>query len=85
MVTLHGSQRGARRVAINYISKIKTGGFNMERILERDFLLKTALPALIIVGLAFSMVVIAYGMDGVAKGVHDAFHDFRHTIGMPCH
>ncbi|TAN61900.1 CbtB-domain containing protein [bacterium] len=57
----------------------------MERILERDFLLKTALPALIIVGLAFSMVVIAYGMDGVAKGVHDAFHDFRHTIGMPCH
>lgn len=57
----------------------------MERLLERDFLLKTLLPAAVVVGLAFTMVVIAYGMENVAKGVHDAFHDFRHTIGMPCH
>ena len=57
----------------------------MERILERDFLLKTVLPALILVGLAFTMVTIVYGLDSVASGAHDAFHDFRHTIGMPCH
>lgn len=57
----------------------------MERILERDFLLTTLLPALVVVGLAFAMVVIAYGMDNVVGGVHDTFHDLRHTIGMPCH
>ena len=58
----------------------------MERILNRENgLLGTLLPALVIVGVAFAMVVIAYGMESVAPGVHDAFHDFRHTIGMPCH
>lgn len=53
--------------------------------LRRDFMVNTLLPALLVASLAFSMVVIAYGMDGVVKGAHDAFHDFRHTIGMPCH
>ncbi len=58
----------------------------MERILSKDQgMLGTLLPALVIVGVAFAMVVIAYGMESVAPGVHDAFHDFRHTIGMPCH
>ena len=57
----------------------------MEKIMERDFLLKTVLPALVIVGLAFAMVTMVYGWDSVVRGAHDTFHDFRHTIGMPCH
>lgn len=58
----------------------------MERIIKGEQgLWRALLPALVIVGVAFAMVVIAYGMDSVAPGVHDAFHDFRHTIGMPCH
>ncbi|MBI3398958.1 MAG: CbtB-domain containing protein [Deltaproteobacteria bacterium] len=58
----------------------------MERIISREGgLLETLLPALVIVSFAFAMVVIAYGFDSIAPGVHDAFHDFRHTIGMPCH
>jgi len=58
----------------------------MERIMSKEQSLgKALLPALIVVGVAFAMVVIAYGMESVAPGVHDAFHDFRHTIGMPCH
>jgi len=35
--------------------------------------------------LAFTMMVIAFGMESIAPGVHDALHDFRHVIGMPCH
>jgi len=35
--------------------------------------------------LIFSIVVIAYGIDAVIPGIHDAFHDFRHVIGIPCH
>ncbi len=42
-------------------------------------------PAVVLVALAFAMVVIAFGMDSVAPGVHDALHDFRHVLGMPCH
>ena len=58
----------------------------MERVIKGEQgLWKTLLPALIVVGVAFAMVVIAYGMESVAPGVHDEFHDFRHTIGMPCH
>ncbi|MBI5048411.1 MAG: CbtB-domain containing protein [Deltaproteobacteria bacterium] len=58
----------------------------MERIISREGgLLGALLPALVIVGVAFAMVVIAYGVESIAPGVHDAFHDFRHTIGMPCH
>ncbi len=56
----------------------------MERIFERD-LLKTMLPALIVVGLAFGLAVVAFGTESLASGVHEAFHDFRHVIGMPCH
>lgn len=58
----------------------------MERIMSREQSLWRALwPALLVAGVAFAMIAIAYGMDSVAPGVHDAFHDFRHTIGMPCH
>ncbi len=57
----------------------------MERIFEKDLILRALLPAIFVVFMAFTMVVIAYGLDTVAHGVHDTFHDFRHVIGMPCH
>ncbi|MBI1910467.1 MAG: CbtB-domain containing protein [Deltaproteobacteria bacterium] len=58
----------------------------MERVLERSGGIFNALyPAVVVAALAFTMIVIAYGMESVAPGVHDAFHDFRHVIGMPCH
>lgn len=47
--------------------------------------LNAFVPALVLVAIAFAMVVIAFGMESVAPGVHDAVHDFRHVIGMPCH
>ena len=47
--------------------------------------LKAFWPALAVLGVAFAMVVILYGVESVAPGVHDAFHDFRHSVGMPCH
>ncbi len=57
-----------------------------ERTAEKVWGLPKGLaPALLIVGLAFALVVIAYGMESVAPGVHDALHDFRHVLGMPCH
>ncbi len=34
---------------------------------------------------ACAMVVIFYGVDSIAQGAHDTFHDFRHVIGIPCH
>jgi len=46
---------------------------------------KAIWAALAIAATAFAMVVIAYGIDSVAAGAHDAFHDLRHAIGMPCH
>ncbi|MBI5493118.1 MAG: CbtB-domain containing protein [Deltaproteobacteria bacterium] len=57
----------------------------MERILESAGMKKAVVTALVLVGVAFTFAVIAYGMDSVAPGVHDAFHDFRHAIGMGCH
>jgi hypothetical protein len=57
----------------------------MERTEVKGTLLNTFLPAAIVVVIAFALVVMAFGFDGVAKGAHDVFHDFRHTIGMPCH
>ncbi|MEE8574248.1 MAG: CbtB domain-containing protein [Thermodesulfobacteriota bacterium] len=57
----------------------------MEKVLDRGGLLSALWPVLIVAGMAFSMIVIFYGMDAIASGVHDAFHDFRHVIGMPCH
>ena len=53
----------------------------MEKIVRKEQeVWRALLPALVIVGVAFAMIVIAYGVESVAPGVHDAFHDFRHTI-----
>jgi cobalt transporter subunit CbtB len=58
----------------------------MELIFEKEKgLLKTLWPATLIFGIALAMVIIVYGIESIAPGVHDAFHDFRHVIGMPCH
>ncbi len=57
----------------------------MERIFDRELILKTVLPAVAITGLAVGLAVVAFGMESLASGVHEAFHDFRHVIGMPCH
>jgi len=57
----------------------------MEKVIGRQDLWRAFLPALVLFAMAFAMVVVVYGMDSIAPGVHDAFHDFRHTIGMPCH
>lgn len=48
-------------------------------------LVTTLLPAFIIMGVAFAMVIIVYGVDSIIPGLHDAFHDLRHVIGIPCH
>jgi cobalt transporter subunit CbtB len=58
----------------------------MEKVFTNETsLVRALLPAVLIVGLAFSLVIISYGLDSIVPGVHDAFHDFRHVIGMPCH
>lgn len=58
----------------------------MERIFDKEQNLSTSLwPPLILLGVAFAMVVIVYGVESVAPGAHDAFHDFRHVMGIPCH
>ncbi len=51
---------------------------------ERSLYTGVAL-SLFVLACAFAMVLIVYGVDSIAPGVHDAYHDFRHTIGMPCH
>ncbi|MBI2412773.1 MAG: CbtB-domain containing protein [Deltaproteobacteria bacterium] len=57
----------------------------MERILGRENTGWMLIGAAALVLIACAMVVVAFGMESVAPGVHDAFHDFRHVIGMPCH
>lgn len=57
----------------------------MERILGRENTGWTIIGAAALVLIACAMVVVAFGMESIAPGVHDAFHDFRHVIGMPCH
>lgn len=57
----------------------------MERILSGVNGNSLLAQALLAVVFAAVMVTIAYGVETVAPGVHDAFHDFRHVIGMPCH
>ncbi len=57
----------------------------MEKVLEgKEGLAKMILPAMAVVGMAFAMIVIFYGVDELAAGAHDVFHDFRHIIGMAC-
>ncbi len=31
------------------------------------------------------MIIVVYGVDAAIPGVHDTFHDFRHSIGIQCH
>ena len=57
----------------------------MERILSGVNGNALLLQALVVVIFAVTTVTIAFGVETVAPGVHDAFHDFRHVIGMPCH
>lgn len=57
----------------------------MERILSGVNGNALLLQALMLVIFSVMTVTIAYGVETVAPGVHDAFHDFRHVIGMPCH
>ena len=42
-------------------------------------------PVAILLVVAFALITVLYGIDSMASGVHDVFHDFRHTIGFPCH
>lgn len=58
------------------MEKVVAGGQSLRKVL---------LPSLIVFGVAFALVVIVYGLDSIAPGVHDVFHDFRHVIGIPCH
>lgn len=58
----------------------------MEKVgVKQSVIYKVVVPTLAIGALAFAMVSIVYGVDAMAAGVHDTFHDFRHVIGMPCH
>ncbi len=57
----------------------------MERIFDSEVIFKTVLPAVAIVALAVGLAVVVFGAESLASGVHEAFHDFRHVIGMPCH
>ncbi|MBF0274392.1 MAG: CbtB-domain containing protein [Nitrospinae bacterium] len=43
------------------------------------------LPTLLVVGVAFLVTAVVFGADSVIPGVHDAFHDFRHSVGITCH
>lgn len=58
----------------------------MEKLLEGErSLLNSFGFASLLVGIAATMVIILFGVENVIPGVHDVFHDFRHTVGIPCH
>ncbi|HBO84930.1 MAG TPA: cobalt transporter [Deltaproteobacteria bacterium] len=58
----------------------------MEKIFSKEQGMGKALGlAVVLVAAAIIMTVVVYGVETVVPGVHDAFHDFRHVIGMPCH
>ncbi len=42
-------------------------------------------PIVAIITVGIAMGVVVYGLESIAPGVHDAFHDFRHAAGFPCH
>ena len=54
-------------------------------IVKEKGLLGSLWPAAILLVVAVAMITVVYGFDTMASGVHDVFHDFRHTIGFPCH
>ena len=53
-------------------------------VLRKNSLAGILLLALFMVISAIAIGVIVYGIDSVMPGAN-AFHDFRHFIGMPCH
>ncbi len=58
----------------------------MEQCIEKEnSLAGILLLVLFMVISAIALGVIVYGIDSVMSGAHNAFHDFRHFIGMPCH
>ncbi len=58
----------------------------MDRAIVREKGLLSSLGVVaVLLVVAFAMITVVYGLDTVASGVHDVFHDFRHTIGFPCH
>lgn len=57
----------------------------MEQVKKVKSVTSTISPAVVIVAITFAIVIIAFGIDAIAPGAHDTFHDFRHAIGMPCH
>ena len=54
-------------------------------IVKERGLLGSLWPVAILLVVAFTLITVVYGIDTFASGVHDVFHDFRHTIGFPCH
>ena len=57
----------------------------MENLDRKQNILNELMPVLLLAGVAFATIIIFYGVDSVAPGVHDTFHDFRHVTGMACH
>ncbi len=54
-------------------------------IVKEKGLMGVLLPVAILLLVAFAMITVVYGLDTIVSGAHDVFHDFRHTIGFPCH
>ena len=54
-------------------------------IVKEKGLTGSFLTVAILLLVAFAMITVVYGFDTVVSGAHDVFHDFRHTIGFPCH
>ncbi len=58
----------------------------MEQALERNENITHSIwKTLFLAGFVCATVIIVFGMDSIAPGAHDTFHDFRHAIGMSCH
>ncbi|MEE9615083.1 MAG: CbtB-domain containing protein [Thermodesulfobacteriota bacterium] len=34
---------------------------------------------------ACGMVLVAFGPESLSTAAHDAFHGFRHAVGLACH
>ena len=56
-----------------------------EGVRRKEGFVPSFVISVLVVLFAMALIVIIYGMDSLVPGVHDAYHDFRHTLGMPCH
>jgi hypothetical protein len=54
-------------------------------IVKEKGLVGSFLTVAVLLVVAFALVTVVFGLDTIASGVHDLFHDFRHTLGFPCH